>query len=66
MAFYRCMLPRQNLSIIREEQGNVLLIRFAGDAIDDGSVTLSDDGEGDGTRIEIFVIEKEKPNLPIR
>tara|TARA_R110000796_G_scaffold8843_17_gene29015 strand:- start:21865 stop:22335 length:471 start_codon:yes stop_codon:yes gene_type:complete len=66
LAFYRCMLPRQNLSIIREEQGNVLLIRFAGDAIDDGSVTLSDDGEGDGTRIEIFVIEKEKPNLPIR
>jgi hypothetical protein len=58
-AFYRCMLPRQNLSIISEEQGNVLLIRFAGEAVDDGSITLSDDVEGGGTRIEIFVIEKE-------
>ncbi len=64
LAFYRCMLPRQNLSIISEEQGNVLLIRFAGDAVDDGSITLSDDGIG--TRIEIFVIETEKPDRPIR
>jgi hypothetical protein len=60
LAFYRCMLPSRNLSIISEEKGNVLLIRFAGDAIDDGSITLSDDAEGGGTRIEIYVIEKEK------
>lgn len=66
LAFYRCMLPRKNLSIISEEQGNVLLVRFAGDAVDDGSITLRDDGKGDGTRIEIFVIEKEKPDIPFR
>ena len=57
-AFYRCMLPRRNLSIISEEQGNVLLIRFAGANIDDGSITISGDRDNGGTRIEIFVIEK--------
>ncbi|WP_339688856.1 hypothetical protein [uncultured Parasphingorhabdus sp.] len=65
-AFYRCMLPRQNLTIISEEQGNVLLIRFAGESVDDGSITLRGDGEGDETRIEIFVIEKERPDIPFR
>lgn len=57
LTFYRCALPRQNLSIISEEQGNVLLLRFAGEGIDDGSITLSGDTGDGGTRVEIFVIE---------
>ena len=57
LSFYRCVLPRENLAIISEEKGNVLLIRFTGAGIDDGSITLSADTENGLTRIEIFVIE---------
>tara|TARA_R110002124_G_scaffold77169_7_gene206615 strand:+ start:4832 stop:5233 length:402 start_codon:yes stop_codon:yes gene_type:complete len=57
LSFYRCALPRQNLSIISEEQGNILLIRFAGEGIDEGSITLNGDAENGRTRVEIFVIE---------
>jgi hypothetical protein len=57
LSFYRCALPSHNLSIISEEQGNVLLVRFAGEGIDDGSITLSGDTDNGGTRVEIFVIE---------
>jgi hypothetical protein len=57
LSFYRCALPSQNLAIISEEKANVLLIRFTGAGIDDGSITLSADTENGGTRIEIFVIE---------
>ena len=59
LSFYRCMLPSQNLSIISEEKGNVLLIRFTGAGIDDASITLNGETENGGTRIGIFVIEKE-------
>ena len=58
LAFYRCALLSRNLSIISEEQGNVQLLRFAGEGIDDGSITLSGDIDNGGTHIEIFVIEK--------
>lgn len=57
LSFYRCALPTQNLSITSEEKGNVLLIRFAGEGIDDGSITLSEGVDKDQTRVEIFVIE---------
>lgn len=60
LSFYRCALPRQNLPIISEEQGNILLIRFAGEGIDDGSITLNGDADKGGTRVEIFVIENPR------
>lgn len=60
LSFYRCALPRQNLSIISEEQGNILLIRFAGEGIDEGSITLNGDAEKGRTRVEIFVIENPR------
>lgn len=60
LSFYRCALPSRNVSIISEEQGNVLLIRLAGEGIDDGSITLSEGNENGRIRVEIFVIENAK------